>query len=195
MSTLLATIEAAQRSATVSDVIEKMRRGGYASYEVAQLGWGMGHAQLDIEDAVAEASRKGLVAVEPHFRSRKNMAALTDAGWAYPLPSATVADLIFQVRRGVGQVRTIDEVAYSLNVEPRTLAPAIRQARELGLIAVGRDSHSMSGLLGLTGLGRGYCVTHNSTTGESKTAHGHECFCNDARMRRPRKPVLATTDL
>lgn len=187
MTSLLAS--PSLRSATVADVIKKMRRGGYLSYEAAQLGWGMGNAQLEIRDAVAEAESKGLVTVERHHRTRKAMATLTEAGWAWPLFPATVADLIFQVRRGDGQARTIEEVAYSLEVEPRTLAGVVKQARELGLVTVERDSRSMSGLLRLTSLGRGFCVTHGATTGESQTARSHECFCDAARLRRTWRPV------
>lgn len=192
MTALLTEIEAAQRSATVEDVLTRMRRGGYNSYESSALGWGMGHAQLNITDAVAEAERNGCIRTFIDRRTRKTMVALTEIGWQYPISVVpTMAELIYQVRRGNGQVRTVEQVAYSLGVERRDVSDLVRVARELGLITLKRDTHSDSGLLGLTALGRGFCITHGATTGESETLHGAECRCDAARLRRTLRYIVA----
>lgn len=68
----------ALRSATVADVITRLRSSGYPLTAIDALGWGMGDAQHDIDAAVARAAKAGVVAVSK-LRG-KPMVALTAWG-------------------------------------------------------------------------------------------------------------------
>jgi hypothetical protein len=77
--TLAATrLTAPLRTATVADVVNRLRSSGYPLAAVDALGWGMGDAQYGIEAAVAVAVKAGVVEVSK-LRG-KPMVALTAWG-------------------------------------------------------------------------------------------------------------------
>lgn len=81
----------------------------------------------------------------------------------------TVTELLDQIHRGTGHVRTVEQIAYSLDVERRDLLPATEAAQAQGLITLERDTHSRSNLLRLTETGRGHRAANANPAPESRT--------------------------
>lgn len=64
------------RTATAADIVARLQGSQYPLTAIDALGWGMGPAQINITDAVAEAARQGLVVIST---SRgKQMVALAE---------------------------------------------------------------------------------------------------------------------
>ena len=100
---------APQRAATVDDIVTRLTGTSYDWTAVNALGWGMGLAQLNIDEAVQEAEEEGRIVSE--VRRGKKMVRLAPT---YTLAYDTERGCQKRTGLRVRQVETIGRVVFSL---------------------------------------------------------------------------------